>query len=368
MLQEVRPELFSFLRAIYSQVTALYYQLSEAGDNETSVAVSSKVGLAATVYKGLQIVEEMPKRDTDGHNSASPNKHSKGDQKWKTLKRYNYDVKILRRLFNMLRIPDRPGERGSMNGRLSFYAKALHDAVQRPHLREYLTYGPQLKESNESLNTTSNGSISGEIIYNNQLDNDECVKATYKERHHRDIVPAVKIKGIIEYMKVWKRRVESKTWPPPEIQNEVFSSDVFLVARISPINPNITKDFCLSFNIAEGKLVRAFSRVQKYVYLIMKTYLKGTFDKMYKDAHRPSEIKTYHVKTVLFWFIETDMVEFENEDEVNAVYNILCKVLHFFRDMLRSRKIPHYFIPEANILSEFEEEDFRIGIDLSTLF
>jgi hypothetical protein len=132
---------------------------------------------------------------------------------------------------------------------------------------------------------------------------------------------------------------------------------------MSPVNPNQLKDFSLSFNLSEGKLVKAFSRVQRYVYLILKAYLKGIFEKLYKDEHRPLKIKTYHVKTILFWLFESQMDDIKQENEARAVYQIVCKALLLFREKLTERNLPHYFVPAVNLLSEFEEQDIRIGID-----
>jgi hypothetical protein len=78
--------------------------------------------------------------------------------------------------------------------------------------------------------------------------------------------------------------------------DRIFNTKVFEAARMSPVNPNPEKDFCLSFNIPEKEMMLSISPVQKKVFLIMKAFLKGIIEKRHAELRKELTLKTYHIK------------------------------------------------------------------------
>lgn len=58
-LREVRPELFTILRAIYLHVTATVNKLPETDTARTVLSVSSKVGIQTTAYRSLKFDDNI---------------------------------------------------------------------------------------------------------------------------------------------------------------------------------------------------------------------------------------------------------------------------------------------------------------------
>ena len=116
--------------------------------------------------------------------------------------------------------------------------------------------------------------------------------------------------------------------------------------------PDTDKDFCLSFNLAEVELARCISQVQRDVFLILKSYLKGGF-----QAMQDGELKTYHLKTALYWVSEGEDQGIWQERNTQET---LLKVLQFIAEAVDKRRLDHYFIPENNIFAGFVEEELDL--------
>jgi hypothetical protein len=77
--------------------------------------------------------------------------------------------------------------------------------------------------------------------------------------------------------------------------DRIFNAKVFVAARMSPVNPNQGKDFCLSFNMLEKEMMMSISPVQKRVFLIMKAFLKGRIEKRHAELRKELTLKTNHI-------------------------------------------------------------------------
>ena len=77
--------------------------------------------------------------------------------------------------------------------------------------------------------------------------------------------------------------------------------------------------------------------------------LKLIFKKIIKDQV-PSSLKSYHLLTLFFWFMELDrkVSSWEN-NSVEAFVRNLEALMMFVSDRLRKGDIPHYFISTVNL-------------------
>jgi hypothetical protein len=88
-LREVRPELFTMLRAIYLYVTATVNKLPEKSTKKTILSVSSKVGIQTTTYRSLKFeknIEHLKEYFLNNENIERANEKEKLlEDRWKKL-------------------------------------------------------------------------------------------------------------------------------------------------------------------------------------------------------------------------------------------------------------------------------------------
>ena len=175
----------------------------------------------------------------------------------------------------------------------------------------------------------------------------------------------------------WLVRPRPSGWPSSELVQEIFESgchlapvgrgkrfkepvDAFHYKR-SPVEATLasspvlrklftsTKDNCgkwvmdetewrISFSFAENKLGASVLPVQRHVMVLLK---------MIKKFYFPSVISTYFLKNLLFWECEKKDEIFWREDNSASC---LLFMLDRLQEYLESRCLPHYIIPQSNLL------------------
>ena len=171
----------------------------------------------------------------------------------------------------------------------------------------------------------------------------------------------------------WLVRPRPSGWPSSELVQEIFESgchlapvgrgkrleepvDVFNYCRnpeatlANSTLPSATEDSCekwamdetewrTSFSLAENKLGKSVSPVQRHVMVLLK---------MIKKFYFPEVISTYYLKNLLFWECEKRGEVFWREE--NSA-NCLLFMLDRLQECLESRHLPHYFMPQSNLLT-----------------
>lgn len=94
----------------------------------------------------------------------------------------------------------------------------------------------------------------------------------------------------------------------------------------------------LSFSVAENKLGQSVSPVQRHVLVLLK---------MIKKAYIPELISSYLLKNLLFWEIEKQEPSFWSE--ANSAKCLLF-MLDRLQKCLEERCLPHYIIPQSNLI------------------
>ena len=170
----------------------------------------------------------------------------------------------------------------------------------------------------------------------------------------------------------WLSRPRPSGWPSSELVQEIFESgchlapvgrgkrleepvDVFKycrnpeATRANSTLPSATEDSCekwamdetewrTSFSLAENKLGESMSPVQRHVIVLLKTIKKFYF---------PEVISTYYLKILLFWECEKRGQVFWREDNSGSC---LLFMLDRLQECLESRHLPHYIMPQSNLL------------------
>ena len=170
----------------------------------------------------------------------------------------------------------------------------------------------------------------------------------------------------------WLSRPRPSGWPSSELVQEIFESgchlapvgrgkrleepvDVFNYCRnpeatlANSLLPSATEDSCekwamdetewrTSFSLAENKLGERMSPVQRHVIVLLK---------MIKKFYFPEVISTYYLKNLLFWECEKRGQVFWREDNSGSC---LLFMLDRLQECLESRHLPHYIMPQSNLL------------------
>ena len=170
----------------------------------------------------------------------------------------------------------------------------------------------------------------------------------------------------------WLSRPRPSGWPSSELVQEIFESgchlapvgrgkrleepvDVFNycrnpeATRANSTLPSATEDSCekwamdetewrTSFSLAENKLGERMSPVQRHVIVLLK---------MIKKFYFPEVISTYYLKNLLFWECEKRGQVFWREDNSGSC---LLFMLDRLQECLESRHLPHYIMPQSNLL------------------
>ena len=168
----------------------------------------------------------------------------------------------------------------------------------------------------------------------------------YFHKSHKDLIPAFSLAGKPKYLDEWRNR--KRYWPQRQTVDDIYHSNFFVVAKPATVGSNKLIDFCLGYNIAEIKIARAMSSVQRKVVLMLKAFQKSILSE-YSD-----DLTTFHWKTVVYWVSETWSHSLFVDTE-HTILLLLKNVLEHMTDCLCQQELQHYFIP-ANLFAGMDPE------------
>ncbi|KAL3842131.1 hypothetical protein ACJMK2_020179 [Sinanodonta woodiana] len=185
---------------------------------------------------------------------------------------------------------------------------------------------------------------------------DSRISAFYKKMSSTDFVPALKCSGWPSPAVGWLTR--PRLWPSERLVREIFQLGFHVVAKAPPVcvvlkDGNVTdeKYFRLSFSAAEILLFQNMSTWQRQCLRVLKAYQKGMLQTDTKI------LTSYHWKTTILWLSEKKEPSFWNE------INLMSSVIEALNDMvgyLSMKCLPHYFVPEMNLLMGCNRDEYKI--------
>ena len=142
-------------------------------------------------------------------------------------------------------------------------------------------------------------------------------------------------------------------WPSRDLLNKIKASGCHVVPVGHPNSRHKTSEWRLSFSVAERELILAVSDVKfACMYLlkaIKKRYWKGHDTEL---RHSPTLFCSYYIKTACLWVWEM------TPEDVNTL--CLCRaVLDWLISCYHDNKLPHYFIPEQNLLDHITKDQCK---------
>ncbi|XP_052766716.1 uncharacterized protein LOC128207687 isoform X1 [Mya arenaria] len=351
LLRTVNPQLFTTLRAIYTIVSSPADFVPGTERRVTSIGVNTKVGFARIEMRNLVLDNNaFPKKARGRHvGDRCANVTAQLKLRWRGAHVYQEDVKTLKRVLKMATLLKVPGTKGEHHGQFDYFATMLSEAL-RLH--------PPFEDDGDGEEV---------IAFENDLDSDEQdvserIRATYDKKNGEDFVPAARVSGKLQCMVDFRNRMTHAAWPTQSTAEEIFNNDVFVICRSAPLNPSADKDFCLGFNLSEITLSQNMPEVAKTVYIIMKSYLKGLFQKRFNAKNREEvRLKSYHVKTAIFWTLEKHgSCSFWAGTSDDSILKGIQYVLENINKCLKDRQLCHYFVTNSNMFDGFQEEEYSL--------
>ena len=158
--------------------------------------------------------------------------------------------------------------------------------------------------------------------------------------HHVDLVPSIRCDSWPVIANEWK--IRNRFWPPKFLIDKIVNAGYHVVPKNSPGGDTVL-EWRISFSKAELALAENRTHVQKKCYYIFKTMFKEYFQEF-------DIVTTYYLKTIMMWAMEQNPPEYWIESNIGRAVLGLLDDLY---EALITGYLPHYFIPQNNLLKRF---------------
>ena len=151
----------------------------------------------------------------------------------------------------------------------------------------------------------------------------------------------------------WEWVHRSRKWPQVPLVADITQTPCFLVHKPFTLNNPYANEWYISFTLAEKMIARKRSEGMKMAYFFFKAIYYCSF----KYTSEEKEFGSYLAKTTMMWACEEYPIHQWTPDNLDANIRILLEKLLGYID---KRLLPHYFIPELNLLSHLPESLFTM--------
>lgn len=159
-----------------------------------------------------------------------------------------------------------------------------------------------------------------------------------------DIAPAILCDVPTEIKATWLKR--KRYWPAQKLVEKISGLQCYLLAKPHPFTTNKLLEWRFSFSSAELLLSSAVKPWQKQTLMVLKALRR-------KYLQEPKVVASYHLKTLLFWVLESmpDQIQ-----ESCCRGTLLKRLLDELISCLKAKNLPHFFIPENNMFCHYEDK------------
>lgn len=141
----------------------------------------------------------------------------------------------------------------------------------------------------------------------------------------------------------WRVRRRSNGWPSDHTKELVVNSGCYFVTKPHEKRSS-DSDWRFSFSGAELILINSWSRVQQYIYHVLRLIKDDIVKRCGRENH--GCLKTYHFKTLMLWTCEEKPPEFwKIENICDALKELLCTMIGWMIE----KECRNYFIPSNNM-------------------
>ena len=193
-----------------------------------------------------------------------------------------------------------------------------------------------------------------ETTVETRFDPDSSMDVSIRCHVNTDSVPSVKLLFWPHQAAAWITR-RRHWWPPQNIIQSIADEGCQLVPRSSP-GGDVHSEWRFSFSSPEAVLAQLRSKKLQHAYYFFKMFFYRYLKCVESTKFEGKPLYSYIIKTTMLWAFE----ELPPQDPIwtsleKSVQMLLFKLL----SSLEAGCLPHYFIPEINLL-ERVGEDVRI--------
>ena len=142
-------------------------------------------------------------------------------------------------------------------------------------------------------------------------------------------------------------RTRSFDWPSRKLIDRINNAGCHVVAIGHPQSDNKEIEWRWSFSVAEKELIHDMSDAMYGCMYVFKTIKK--YHWRCTDPDKPTTFCSYYIKTACLWVCETE------PHNVN-VMELCRKVLAWLIFCYRTNTLPHYFIPNQNLIGHLSND------------
>ena len=143
----------------------------------------------------------------------------------------------------------------------------------------------------------------------------------------------------------WIERERSSGWPDGELLAKAQSTELLLLPRSHPQSEEPEVEWRVCFGPAEEILASSLTKWQKYCFHVLQVLVKA-------HVEEGKVVQLYYLKTIFFYALEiVPKDKWENQLGI-CLLHLLDRVIIAFRN----RSLPHYFIPQNNLIDHLDED------------
>ena len=146
--------------------------------------------------------------------------------------------------------------------------------------------------------------------------------------------------------KDWIKRDRKRCWPNQETLSKVVREGCHCVPVGQRSSSKRNMEWQLSFSVAESTLMQSIDHASFKLYQVLKILI---YERLNTTDGCQNIVSSYMVRTLVFWMCEDKLTNFICSE--NLIHNIQ-KCLSQLEDWIRHGFVPHYFLPERNLLKE----------------
>jgi hypothetical protein len=142
----------------------------------------------------------------------------------------------------------------------------------------------------------------------------------------------------------WLTRDRPRSWPSPDTVQKIMTDGCQCVATGHPLSDTTDHEWQLCFSVAECSLVHSMDHATLKLYQIMRILIH---ERVNNCDGCDDLISAYMVRYLIFWVCEDKIPNFISAQNLEESIQICVTQLE---EWIRKGYIPHYFIPERNLI------------------
>lgn len=144
--------------------------------------------------------------------------------------------------------------------------------------------------------------------------------------------------------KRWSKR--KRIWPTKSLVQKIVREGCHIVGKGEIDSKDEKEQFCFSFSLCDKTLSKAMTLNQKRCYMLFKYIFKYCFDKPQRG------LASFFCKTTYLWVCESTP---ESEWREESVLDCIIVLVKRFKGYLKQGHLPHYYIPEFNLIGKMTQ-------------